>query len=179
MCLGLLCRRRHSLLLCCYCVVAAGSLTLTMKASYTNRWRAELTSSLVTASFCNYKSSMKVKAFVTSRADIKILCCSINQLKPVQTALYTHHLSLFISLEICTSKSISMQSGRRSSLTHFLNISNMNTSHIHKHLSVNFWGSNCSLSFHAFSNKKTAFATGVHKCLVLTVGSLPCHGSGE
>lgn len=90
MCLGLLWRRRHSLLLCCYCVVATGSL----KASYTIRWRAELTSSLVTASFCNYKSSMKVKAFVTSRADIKILCCSTNQLKPVQTALYTtcHYL---------------------------------------------------------------------------------------
>lgn len=36
MCVGLLCRRKQCLLLCSYCVVATGSQTLTVKASYTN-----------------------------------------------------------------------------------------------------------------------------------------------
>lgn len=45
-----------------------------------------------------------------------------------------YHLSLIISLEICISKSISMQSGKCSSLTHFLNISDRNPLYVQKHL---------------------------------------------
>lgn len=69
-----------------------------MKTSYTyiNKWRAELTFYLVTASFCNYKPSVKVKAFLTFRADVKILCCCTDQLKSVQTVLYTCHYLYFI-----------------------------------------------------------------------------------
>lgn len=102
--------RRWRSLLCCYCVVAIIQVLrfLTVKTSYTyiNNLRADLTFSLVTASFCNYKYSVRVAAFFTSRADVQTVCCGPSQLTSVQT---TYHPSFLLPLQGCPSKGTSMR----------------------------------------------------------------------
>lgn len=144
-----------------------------MKTSYIdiNEWRTELTFYLVTTSSYNYKSSMKVQVFLSSWCKKSVLLYKSAE-KGSDSPIY---LSLLISLQIFTSKGISMQSCKHSNLTNFLNISPIKPLHIQKHFTVYFWRPNHSLSLLT----ATQFAAELLERPVLTAESMPFHGSRE